>query len=228
MAWLPRICSFSSYFSLSLLEERLADFVAVQLAEVNAFGFRIEAELLQQLGLQSIHIPLVRMHRLGRVLFHLCAEDVRNVVFENQFFLIDAVEQLVTRAVDRLALLVHHVVILEQVLTRFEVLRFNCFLRGLDAAADHLRLDGDAFFHAQALQQGRDPLLGEDAHQVVFERQIETGSAGITLAACTSAKLIVDTPGFVALGAHDVQATRGDVLRRARFSAAAACTERMS
>jgi len=33
-------------------------------------------------------------------------------------------------------------------------------------------------FHAQPLQEGADPLLGEDAHQVVFEREIKRDSPG--------------------------------------------------
>jgi hypothetical protein len=60
---------------------------------------------------------------------------------------------------------------------------FDGLLRALDALGDHLRLDGHAFFHAQPLQQRAHPLLGEDAHQVVFEREIEARLAGIALAA---------------------------------------------
>ena len=97
--------------------------------------------------------------------------DSADVVFEDELALIDAFEKLAAQAVDGLALLVHHVVVLEQVFARFEVLRFDGFLRGLDAIGDHLRLDGNAFFHAQLFKQGADPLLGEDAHEVVFERE---------------------------------------------------------
>ena len=84
------------------------------------------------------------------------------------------------------------------------------FLRRFDAAADQARFDGNAFFHAQALQQLGDPLLGEDAHQVIFEREIETGGAGIALAAGAAAKLIVDAARLVALGAENMQAAGGD------------------
>ena len=43
--------------------------------------------------------------------------------------LVDAFEQLAAHAVDRLALLVHHVVVFEQVFAGFEVLRFDGLLR---------------------------------------------------------------------------------------------------
>ena len=52
--------------------------------------------------------------------------------------------------------------------------------------------------------------LREDAHQVVFEREIEARGTGIALAAGAAAKLVVDAAGFVALGAEDVQSAGGD------------------
>src|SRR5579863_6498554 len=89
------------------------------------------------------------------------------------------------------------------------MLAFHGLLRSLDAATDHVRFNRDALFHAQPLQQVRNPLLGEDAHQVVFEREIKAGRAGIALASGAPAKLIVDTPRFVALGTQNVQAADG-------------------
>ncbi len=56
----------------------------------------------------------------------------------------------------------------------------------------------------------RNPFLGEDAHQVIFERKIEAGRSGIALAAGAAAKLVVDAPRFVTLGAEDVQSAGGD------------------
>ena len=51
-----------------------------------------------------------------------------------------------------------------------------------------------------------DPLGAEDAHQVVFEREVEARGAGIALAAGAAAELVVDAARLVALGAEDVQA----------------------
>ena len=124
--------------------------------------------------------------------------------------MIEAFEQLLARSIHRRTLLVHHVVIFKQVLAGFEVLPFHGLLRGLDAAADHARLDGHTFFHAQPLQQVRNPLLGEDAHQVVFEGEIKARGAGIALTAGTSAQLVVNTPRLVPFRAHDMQATGGN------------------
>ena len=62
-----------------------------------------------------------------------------------------------------------------------------------------------------------DAIGGEDPHQVVFERDVEAGRSGIALASGTSAKLIVDAPRFVPLGADDVQAADAEQLRRALY-----------
>ena len=72
--------------------------------------------------------------------------------------------------------------------------------------------DGLAFFHAEFLHQARDALGAEDAHQVVFQRQIKSTRAGVALAAAPTAQLVVDAPRFVALGAEHMQAAGGDDL----------------
>ena len=94
----------------------------------------------------------------------------------------------------------------------FEVLTLDGLLRSFDFAANEFRFDRNALFHAETLQQLRHPLLGEDAHEVVFQRQIETRGARIALAACASAKLVVDSAGLVTLGAENVKAPRCDNL----------------
>ena len=70
--------------------------------------------------------------------------------------LIFAFEQLAAQRVDVLALLVHHVVVLEQVLAHREVLRFDLLLRALDRLGHHPVLDRHAVFHAEALHQPGD------------------------------------------------------------------------
>ena len=70
-------------------------------------------------------------------------------------------------------LFVHHVVVFEQLFADFKVMRFDFFLRVGDGAGDHAVFDRHAFFHAQLQHQLRDAFGGEDAHEVVFKRQIE-------------------------------------------------------
>ena len=119
-----------------------------------------------------------------------------------------AVENPLAIAVDALALLVHHLVVFEQVLADVEVALFDFLLGAFDAAADHAAFDRFAFLHAEAGEHVLDPFAGEDPHQVVFQRQKEAAAAGIALPAATAAQLQVDAAGFVPLGADDVQAAQ--------------------
>ena len=128
--------------------------------------------------------------------------------FDNAFLLVLAFEQRAAHAVDGLALLVHHVVVFEDVFAGGEILRFDGLLRGRDALGDHLAFDRHVFFHAQPQHQVLHALAAENAHQVVLQREIEARAAGIALASGASAKLIVDAARFVAFGADDVQAAQ--------------------
>ena len=123
-----------------------------------------------------------------------------------------AFEDLAAQRVDALTLLVHHVVVLEEVLADGEVLRLDLLLRALDGARHHAVLDRHAFFHAEPLHQAGDAVGPEDAHQVVFEREVEARRARVALAAGAAAQLVVDAPRLVPLGAEDVQAAEADDL----------------
>ena len=109
-------------------------------------------------------------------------------------------------AVDGLALLVHDVVVLEEVLSGAEVLGLHRLLRLPDPASDELRLDGHVLFHAQPQHQVLNALAAEDAEQVVLKREVEARASWIALAARAPAQLVVDAPRFVPFGADDVQA----------------------
>ena len=112
--------------------------------------------------------------------------------------------------IDRFALLVHHVVVFEQVLARLEVLGFDGHLRVLDAPRNQLGLDGNSLGHAQAIHQRLDALAAEHAQQIVFERKEKAGRAGIALASGAAAELIINAPRFVAFRAENVQTAESD------------------
>ena len=156
-----------------LVEDRVSKLRAVEAIEIDLLGNQIDTELREYLGLEGGDVPFVGMRVFRRVLIEQLRDNAGDVVVEDEFLLIDALQQLAAQAIDRLALLVHYIVIFEQVFARFKVLRFDSLLRGFDPARDQPRLDWNAFFHAKPLEQVRDPLLGEDAHQVIFEGKIE-------------------------------------------------------
>ena len=63
-----------------------------------------------------------------------------------------------------------------------------------------------AFLQAERLQHLVHAFGAEDAHQVVFEREIELGPAGVALTARAAAQLVVDAPALVTLGGDHVEA----------------------
>ena len=128
-----------------------------------------------------------------------------------------ALEQALPERVDALPLLVHHLVVFEQVFPDVEVAFLNLFLSAFDAPADHLALDRFAFLHSQPGEHRRHPLPREFPHQVVFERQEEPRRARISLPACAAAKLVVDPPALVPLRADDVQSPGAATSRPSAF-----------
>ena len=126
--------------------------------------------------------------------------------FQDADLAIAPVQDLLAEAVNPLALVVHDLVVFEQVLADVEIAFFHLFLGGLDTARHHAAFDGLARLHAEAREDAFDPIAREDPHQVVFERQIKPAGARVTLPTGAAAELIVDAAGLVALGAEDVQA----------------------
>ena len=154
---------------------------------------------------QRRHVPLLldrfRRHvKLDRIL-DLAAHHVADCVSD-----VLAFQQLVALLVDHAALIVGHVVVLQQLLADVEIARLDTVLRLGDRPVDDRMLDGLAFGHLQLLHDGTQPFAAEDAQQRIFERQIETRAAGVALPSRAAAQLVVDPARLVALGADDVQA----------------------
>src|SRR6267143_5381766 len=118
---------------------------------------------------------------------------------------IGALEDFATFAIDDLALLVHDVVVLDQITAGVEVVALHLGLGPLDLSRDQSRFDRFVIGDAEHVHHALDALAAEDAHQVVVERQEEARRAGVTLAAGAAAELIVDAAAFVPLGADDVE-----------------------
>ena len=112
--------------------------------------------------------------------------------------------------VDRLALLVHDVVVLEEVLARLEVAAFDLLLRALDGRVTMPCSIGTPSSMPRRCIRPEMRSRAEDAHQIVFEREIEARGAGIALAAGAAAELVVDAARLVALRADDVQTAEAD------------------
>ena len=75
--------------------------------------------------------------------------------------------------VDDLALVVHHIVIFEQVFTDFIVTLLYFLLCPFDGARHPRMENGLIFLHAEFLQQPVNAFGTENTHEVVFKRQEE-------------------------------------------------------
>ena len=84
---------------------------------------------------------------------------------------------------DDLALVVHHVVVFQNVLAHVEVARLDLLLRLLERLVDPGMDDRLAFLEAELDQHRIHPVGAEDAHQIVAQRQKEFRAARIALAA---------------------------------------------
>ncbi len=114
--------------------------------------------------------------------------------------------------VDHLALLVHHLVVFQDVLADLRVAPLDGVLRPLDRLGHHLRLDGHVFWKGLGHHPAHGP-GGEETHEVVLEAEEEAALAGVTLPARASPQLVVDSAALVALTAEDVQpAERPDLV----------------
>src|SRR6185312_2965148 len=195
--------------SLDGVPQGLAQFVDAELVEVHAAG--VDVEVGQHLGAQAREVPIRGIDLFGAVRLQHAVEDVLDEPHEVVAALV-AIEDVAAQLVDRLALLVHHVVVLEKVLADLEVPPLDLGLGALDGLGDHAMLDGLALFHAELAHEALDAVGAEDAHQVVLEREVEARRAGVALAAGPAAKLVVDAPRLVSLGAQDVQAAEGEHL----------------
>ncbi len=71
---------------------------------------------------------------------------------------------------DDLALIVHHVVVLQDVLADIEIARFDLLLRFFQRLVDPGMDDRLVLAQPELLQHAVELIGAEDAHQVVFER----------------------------------------------------------
>ena len=118
-----------------------------------------------------------------------------------------ALEDLAALSVDHLALLVHNLVVLQDILTHLEVRGLHLGLRTLDGVGDHLRVDRLVIRDVQASHHRLHRLAHEAGDQVIAHGEVEAGLARVTLTRGTTTQLVIDTAGLVALRAQHVEAT---------------------
>ena len=123
-----------------------------------------------------------------------------------------ALEDLAALVVDDVALLVHDLVVLENVLADLEVHALDLGLRPQDRLRHDLGFDRDVVGDLEAFHHRGDAVGGEQAHEVVLEREVEPALARVALSSGTTTQLVVDTTRLVPLGTENVEAAALDDL----------------
>ena len=166
-------------------------------------GGELGRVVLGQVVDQTLEVPvlleLVRAVLRHQLLGHP-GQQILGVLLE-----VVAVDDLQAPLVDHLALLVHHLVVLESVLADFGVAGLYRVLRPLDRLGHGLGLDRHVFGQG-ATHHPVHGAGGEEPQQLVFEAQVETALARVALAPRTAPQLVVDAPALVPLAAEDVEA----------------------
>ena len=156
---------------IAFLREFLEAFLQLVAAHRSEL-FLLEAALrrVNLLGIldEAVELPLLRVELRVGVLVHLRADDVLDHAHDILTQVL-AEEDLAALAVHDFTLLIHDIVILEDVLADVEVARLDLLLRVLDGIRDELVFDWLVLVHAELVHDARDAVRGEEAQQVVFE-----------------------------------------------------------
>lgn len=143
---------------------------------------RFERKELKETLIETLQVPRIRRdvfisefleNGVHHVFEHLAQRRRQVVTPENLFSL----------TIDHLPLLVHDVIVFQEMLSDIEVLCFHAFLGVLYGPADETVLDGLAFFQADLVHDRGYSLGAENPKEIVLQGEIETGRAPVTLAA---------------------------------------------
>src|SRR5919106_221294 len=119
----PRLLLFVAV--LDGLPERVAQLVDAELVQLHVLG--VEVEERQHLGAQARKVPVLGIALLRAVRVDQAVEEILGDL-QHVLAALAPFEDVAAQLVDRLALLVHHVVVLEKVLADLEVPPFDLLL----------------------------------------------------------------------------------------------------
>src|SRR5581483_2757281 len=165
----------------------------------------IEHEVVVKFAEQFVEFPFAGGNLGGRVDVDGILDVAADIV-EDRLLQVHAFQDTAALLIDQFALPVHHVVVVEDVLARLEIVFLDLLLRPLDHAGEHLGV------HRQMLlpgaQQGMVGPVAEQAPEFVFERDEEAALAGVALPPGASAQLVINAAALVPLRAEDEQAAQ--------------------
>ena len=153
------------------------------------------------------HIPFLRQlviaHMCVHRAFHNRANHADNAV--SQVF---TVKHAFSFAINDFSLLIHDLVIFQQMLTNGKVIALHLFLCVFNRFGKHPCFNRLVLCHAHRIYQLHCLFGAKQTHQVILQRDIETGFAGVTLTTGTPTQLVINTSGFMTFRTDDFQTTQ--------------------
>ena len=216
---------------LQLAHQLGANSILALLIPVSCYLVQVFIQLLTAQGLQKVHsqettgcieffcilnqslqIPILGVNLGRRIHGHSAVHNLLHH-FLNVAAQILLAQNLLALCINNLALLVHNIVIFQNVLTNAKVTCFHLLLGVFNGLGYQAVLDGLIILHAQLIHNACDIITAKETHQIILQAQEEFGGAGVALTSATATQLVIDTAAFMALGANDMQATQlGDAL----------------
>ena len=190
-----------------LFNKGIGDFLGLKLRKllVGIFQIVIRANIAK-VSADSGKIPLSRLLR------HCISCDRignrRGDHLEDRLLHIVTVKHRTALSIDDISLLIHYVVVCDNVLSALEVGILYIFLRTLNRVGQNFCINGGVVGKLQRFGNSQDSLTSEQTHKIVLQGQKEHGFSGIALTARTSSELIIDTSGLVSFGAENEQTAR--------------------
>src|SRR6185369_16703746 len=117
-------------------------------------------------------------------------------------------KNLLALGVDDLALLVHDIVIVDEMFSDLEVMSLDLFLGILYRFRNHAVRDRLALFDLQDIHDLRDPLRTEYPQEIILQRKIEARRSRISLASGTTPELVIDTSRFMPLCSENMKSAQ--------------------
>ena len=179
---------------------------------IDAFFFgpfhhrHIHAKITDNCCVHAFSVPLIGIG----LWWHIFSDQIINHLkthITGNFGQVTVFHDVAALTKDHLALLVHHIIELEQLLAHIKVTAFNLCLRALQRFVHPRVFNRFTLFHAKRRQHLVQTFRSKNPHQVIFKGQKEQRPTRITLTPRPTAQLIINPPAFMTFRSQYEQTT---------------------
>ncbi len=129
-------------------------------------------------------------------------------MFEDELLDALAFQNILPHSVEGMTLVIHDLVVFENVLANQEVAFLDLSLSLADGLGKHRMLDGIPLLHAEFAEDLERGGPCEHLHQIIIETQEEPGGPLVSLSTGSTSQLVVDPSRVMPFSSDHVQATK--------------------